>query len=190
MKYSFQKMIYQVQRITGEPNKRRFTNVWMLYQRFQLAFVSGNVYFYSLNHTILKKKMIITCLLLTFTGMAYAQQADYRVVFDMSTRDSVSQQALVRELELIKKYNPAAKLEVVVYGQGLPMVLKNRTKYGDAIKRILEDKNTEFKVCAFTLQRFEVKEADLLPGVQVVNDGIYEIITKQREGWGYIKVAH
>lgn len=138
----------------------------------------------------MKKIMITACLLLMFGCLAHAQQPDYRVVFDMSTRDSISQQALVRELELIKKYNPAAKLEVVVYGQGLPMVLRNRTKYGDAIKRILEDKNTEFKVCAFTLQRFEVKEADLLPGVKVVNDGIYEIISKQREGWGYIKVAH
>ncbi len=134
--------------------------------------------------------MITACLLVVFACTGLAQQADYRVVFDMSTRDSVSQQALVRELELIRKYNPAAKLQVVVYGQGLPMVLKNRTKYGDAIKRILEDKNTEIKVCAFTLQRFEVKEADLLPGVKVVYDGIYEIITKQREGWGYIKVAH
>jgi intracellular sulfur oxidation DsrE/DsrF family protein len=30
----------------------------------------------------------------------------------------------------------------------------------------------------------------LVPGVQTVPDGIYEIITKQREGWGYIKVSH
>jgi intracellular sulfur oxidation DsrE/DsrF family protein len=29
----------------------------------------------------------------------------------------------------------------------------------------------------------------LLPGIHVVPDGIYEIITKQREGWGYIKAA-
>ena len=138
----------------------------------------------------MKKITFTACLAMLLSCLAYAQQPDYKVVFDMSTRDSVSQQALVRELELIKKYNPDSKLQVVVYGQGLPMVLKDRTKYGDAIKRILEDKHIEFKVCAFTLQRFQVKESDLLPGIKVVNDGIYEIITKQREGWGYIKVAH
>lgn len=135
-------------------------------------------------------KMISLCFLLLITCMANAQQADYRVVFDMSTRDSVSQQALVREVELIKKYNPAAKLIVVVYGQGLPMVLKDRSKYSDAIIRLLKDKDTEFKVCAFTLQRFGVDESHLFAGIKVVPDGIYEIIRKQREGWGYIKVAH
>ena len=30
----------------------------------------------------------------------------------------------------------------------------------------------------------------LVSGVQTVPDGIYEIISKQREGWGYIKVSH
>lgn len=134
--------------------------------------------------------MISVCFLLLFTCVAHAQQADYRVVFDMSTRDSVSQQALVREVELIKKYNPAAKLLVVVYGQGLPMVLKDRSKYSDAILRLLKDKDTEFKVCSFTLQRFGVDESHLFAGIKVVPDGIYEIISRQREGWGYIKVAH
>ncbi len=136
------------------------------------------------------KKMISFCFLLLFTCVALAQQADYRVVFDMSTRDSISQQALVREVALIKKYNPAAKLQVVVYGQGLPLVLKDRSKHSDAIKSLLVDKDTEFKVCAFTLQRFGVDESKLIPGIKVVPDGIYEIISRQREGWGYIKVAH
>jgi intracellular sulfur oxidation DsrE/DsrF family protein len=30
----------------------------------------------------------------------------------------------------------------------------------------------------------------LIPGVVMVPDGIYEVISKQREGWGYIKVAN
>ena len=30
----------------------------------------------------------------------------------------------------------------------------------------------------------------LLPGVQTVPDGIYEIVSKQQEHWGYIKVMH
>jgi intracellular sulfur oxidation DsrE/DsrF family protein len=130
------------------------------------------------------------CIFLIAGNFAYAQQADYKVLFDMSTRDSVSQQALVREVELIRKHNPDAKIEVVIYGQALPLVLKDRSKHAVLINSLLQNKNTEFKVCAFTMQRFEVDESKLLPGVQVVPDGIYEIISKQREGWGYIKVAH
>jgi hypothetical protein len=34
-----------------------------------------------------------------------------------------------------------------------------------------------------------VDKSQLIPGVQTVPDGIYEIIQKQHEGWGYIKAA-
>jgi intracellular sulfur oxidation DsrE/DsrF family protein len=138
----------------------------------------------------MKRKLMILPMFLIAACLAYGQQADYKVLFDMSTRDSVSQQAVVREVELIRKHNPDAKIEVVIYGQGLPLVLKDRSKHAVLINSLLQNKNTEFKVCAFTMQRFEVDESKLLPGVQVVPDGIYEIISKQREGWGYIKVAH
>lgn len=135
----------------------------------------------------------IKCLLAFFfiaTNSLFAQQPDYRVVFDMSTRDSISQQAVIREVALITRENPAAKLEVVVYGQALNMVTKARSNQAEDIQRLAANPNVSFKVCAFTLKRYNVTEGDLLPGVQVVPDGIYEIITKQREGWGYIKVAH
>lgn len=135
----------------------------------------------------------IKCLLALFfiaTNSLFAQQPDYRVVFDMSTRDSISQQAVIREVALITRENPAAKLEVVVYGQALNMVTRARSNQAEDIQRLAANPNVSFKVCAFTLKRYNVTEGDLLPGVQAVPDGIYEIITKQREGWGYIKVAH
>ena len=56
--------------------------------------------------TFMKKHFIVVTFLVLLTLGLSAQQKDYRVVFDMSTRDSVSQQALIRELELIRKENP------------------------------------------------------------------------------------
>jgi intracellular sulfur oxidation DsrE/DsrF family protein len=137
----------------------------------------------------MKKIRLCTFFLLTFHFLL-AQQPDYRVVFDMSTKDSISQQALIREATLIVKENPEAKLEVVIYGQGLPLVTKAQSGQAKPIQDLMAGKNVTFKVCAFTMKRGNLVEADLLPGVQVVPDGIYEIISKQHEGWGYIKVAH
>jgi intracellular sulfur oxidation DsrE/DsrF family protein len=136
------------------------------------------------------KKIILSMVSLLAAHLLLAQQPDYRVVFDMSTRDSISQQALIREATLITKENPAAKLEVVIYGQGLPLVIKAQSSQAKAIQDLMARKNVSFKVCAFTMKRSNLTEPDLLPGVQVVSDGIYEIISKQHEGWGYIKVAH
>ncbi|MDB5276708.1 MAG: hypothetical protein JWR61_1663 [Ferruginibacter sp.] len=137
----------------------------------------------------MKKIRLCTLFLLTFHFLL-AQQPDYRVVFDMSTKDSISQQALIREATLIVKENPAAKLEVVIYGQGLPLVTKAQSGQAKPIQDLMAGKNVTFKVCAFTMKRNGISEQDLLPGVQVVPDGIYEIVSKQHEGWGYIKVAH
>jgi uncharacterized protein len=38
------------------------------------------------------------------------------------------------------------------------------------------------------MKRHNVDKTQLLPGVEVVPDAIFEIVTKQSEGWGYIKV--
>jgi hypothetical protein len=136
------------------------------------------------------KKITLPIFFLLTAHLLLAQQADYKVVFDMSSRDSINQQSLIREASLIIKENPAAMLEVVIYGQGIPLVTKSQTTQTKAIQDLMAGKNVSFKVCAFTMKRSNLTEADLLQGVQVVPDGIYEIISKQREGWGYIKGAH
>jgi intracellular sulfur oxidation DsrE/DsrF family protein len=39
------------------------------------------------------------------------------------------------------------------------------------------------------MQRYNIDKSQLIAGVETVPDGIYEIITKQKQGWGYIKVS-
>ena len=118
-----------------------------------------------------------------------AQQPDYHVVFDITSKDTNAHKTVIRQAGAINKANPDAKLEVVLYGQSLDMVLKEKSVVADDVQKLASTKNVSFKVCAVTLKRYNVDVNQLLPGVATVPDGIYEIITKQREGWGYIKVA-
>ena len=136
------------------------------------------------------KKIILISAVLFLNYCSQAQLKDYRVVFDMSSGNSVSQQALVREVDIIKNSSPEAKIEVVVYGKGLSLIVKDKSMHTEAIQKLLAMKDVSFKVCAITLQRNKVDKSQLIPGVEPVPDGIYELISKQREGWGYIKVAH
>ena len=136
------------------------------------------------------KKNLLVLLLLFFNYYSQAQVKDYKVVFDISSGDSVSQQAVVREVDIIKNASPDAKLEVVIYGQALSLALKDKSAYPVAIQKLLAMKDVSFRVCAITMKRNNVDKTQLLPGIETVPDGIYEIISKQREGWGYIKVAH
>jgi uncharacterized protein len=137
----------------------------------------------------MKKIIWLACILLISYTMQ-AQNPDYRVVFDMTSKDSINQQSVVRQVSLISKGNANAKLEVVIYGQGLDLVVKGKSAQETAITQLLTDKNVSFKVCEMTMKRHNIDKSQLIPGVEIVSDGIYEIITKQKEGWGYIKVAH
>ena len=135
------------------------------------------------------KKMILFSGVMMITSIVTAQNVDYRVVFDMTSRDTMNQQAVVRELNLIRAGNPDAKLEVVMYGQGIDLAIKDRTSQQANVQKLLNDKGISFKICEIAMKRNNIDRSQLIPGVEVVPDGIYEIISKQREGWGYIKVA-
>ncbi|MBC9930584.1 DsrE family protein [Chitinophaga qingshengii] len=136
------------------------------------------------------KKLFIFLSLLLGSITCFAQ-ADYKVIFDITSKTPEAQQTVIRQVNGIIKENPNAQLEVAVYGDALDMVLKDKSTVAPALSELISGhKNVSFKVCGATMKRNNKTSAELIPGVQVVPDAIYEIITKQREGWGYIKVAH
>jgi uncharacterized protein len=138
----------------------------------------------------MRKYSLCICTMMFISLFVHAQTNNYKVVFDMSSRDSINQQAIVREIGLITGASPEAKLEVVIYGQGLELAIKNRSSQQPAVEKIIASNKASFKVCAMTMKRNNIDSTELVPGVQIVPDGIYEIISKQQAGWGYIKVGH
>jgi len=119
-----------------------------------------------------------------------AQTTDYKVVFDLTSKDSLDQKAVMRWLNEVTTLSPEAKLEVVMYGQGVHMVVKGKSPVEDAITKLSSNKNISFKVCAIALRNQNIDKSQLMPGIEIVPDGIYEIISKQKQGWGYIKAMH
>ena len=138
----------------------------------------------------MKKNFLCIYSLMFMSLFVHAQTNNYKVVFDMSSRDSINQQAIVREIGLITGASPDAKLEVVIYGQGLELAVKNRSSQQTAVEKIIASNKASFKVCAMTMKRNNIDSTQIVPGVEIVPDGIYEIISKQQAGWGYIKVGH
>ena len=117
-------------------------------------------------------------------------QPNYKVVFDLTSKDSNDQKAVIRWLNEVSKAEPTSQMEVVMYGQGLDLVTKGKSAASDDVVKLAANKNIAFKVCRVAMKAHNLTENDLLQGVQTVPDGIYEVISKQREGWGYIKVKN
>jgi uncharacterized protein len=137
----------------------------------------------------MKKFFLFTIVLLSATLLLHAQK-DYKVVLDLTSGDSLSQQTAVRWVSEIIKAEPTAQVEVVMFGKGLPLAIKEKSAVADQVASLAANINVAFKVCAVAMASQKLDKSQLLPGVQTVPDGIYEVISKEREGWGYIKVAH
>jgi intracellular sulfur oxidation DsrE/DsrF family protein len=121
--------------------------------------------------------------------LTMAQTAAYRVIFDITSGDTAAHKTVIRQIRGISQSRPDAQLEVAIYSDALGMVMKDKSIIADAIQELSSNKKASFKVCAATMKRNNVDKSQLIAGVDIVPDAIYEIVTKQHEGWGYIKVA-
>jgi uncharacterized protein len=138
----------------------------------------------------MKHTLSILSLLLLICGLVNAQALEYRVVFDLTSKDSMEQKSVMRWVKEIRATHPDAQLEVVMYGKGFEMVMPERSSVAADVKAALKNPNTSFAVCEVAMKNNNVTMNQLFPGIKTVPDGIYEIISKQHEGWGYIKVMH
>jgi uncharacterized protein len=114
---------------------------------------------------------------------------DYKVVFDLTSKDTMAHQSVLRMVNLIAKEAPDAQLEVVFYGQSLDMVRNDRSSVAGELAKLANNNNVSFVACEAAMKRHNIDKSQLLPGVKTVPDGVYEIVSRQRQGWGYIKVA-
>jgi intracellular sulfur oxidation DsrE/DsrF family protein len=136
------------------------------------------------------RKIFLSAVVLLLCSVALLAQKDYKVVFDLTSGDSLSQQTAIRWANEVAKADPNAQVEVVMFGKGTALAVKDKSAVSDGVAGLVGNKNVSFKICAVAMQNQKIDKSQLLPGIQIVPDGIYEIISKQREGWGYIKVAH
>lgn len=144
----------------------------------------------SLNIQLNNMKYLIALILIIFSLEALGQTKPVRIVFDVTSKDTVTHQSVLRHVEGMAKAYPDALLEVVIYGGAWPMAVREKSSTAHAMEQLSKNKNVAFKICGITMERYHVGASDLVGGVQVVPDAIMEIVSRQSEGWGYIKESH
>ena len=133
------------------------------------------------------KKIIIILLLLA--NSVFAQKAPYKVVIDVTSSDTILHKMVTRWVNEILAADANAEVEVVFYAKSLDMITKDKSIVSDNVIKLTAMKNVAFRVCEVAMKNNNVERSQLLEGVGTVPDGIYEIISKQHDGWGYIKAA-
>ena len=140
--------------------------------------------------SIMKRFLIITTLFLIGSTSLFSQAKPYNVVFDLTTGDTATHQRVIRWINSIVVSHPDAKISVVFYGKALPMVETQHSSVSADVKKLAAGKNVVFTVCEQAMKIHNIEKSMLVPGVKTVPDAIYELISKQAEGYGYIKVTN
>ena len=138
----------------------------------------------------MKKISLIATFFLGITMQSLAQQKPYNIVFDLTTSDTATHQRVIRWINGILTAHPDAKIEVVFYGKALDMVVKDKSTVAGDVMKLGTDKKVTFVACEHAMKVFNISKDQLLNGVTTVPDALYELVIKQAEGYGYIKVTN
>ncbi len=149
-----------------------------------------------LNSKLIPMKFLITLFILFGTVALKAQDPQvvvdnkvHKMVMQFTVGDSTEQAAIVTQVGNVLAAWPKAQIEVVCHSSGLNVITTSKTKVAKGIAD-LSAKGVVFAACNNTMRRLKLSKADLLPTAIVVPSAFVEIVTKQEEGWAYLKGAH
>lgn len=79
-------------------------------------------------------------------------------------------------------------IEVLAHGPGVEMFMTEKATQQEAIQN-LKSKGVHFVICENTLTQKSISKEQLLPDLEYVKFGLVEVITKQEQGWTYLKAG-
>ena len=112
---------------------------------------------------------------------------EHKVVVQLTNNDTLVQKSMIRQLNNILNAFEKIKIEVVVHGPGIELLL-NKSPLKNNVA-LLNQKGVAFLACQNTLNEKKIDRSELLPLCTVVPSGIAHIIVRQSEGWSYIKAG-
>lgn len=110
----------------------------------------------------------------------------HKIVFQLTTDDTLAHRSLMKQLNNITTVAPDTRIEVVCHGPGLNMLVSGKTTVQQKIMQ-MKNKGIAFVACEFSMSERKVTKENIIAEANFVKAGIIEIVTKQEEGWSYIK---
>lgn len=138
----------------------------------------------------MKRIIFIVVSLISVAGSLFSQTKPYNIVFDLTTSDTATHQRVIRWSKAILESHPDAKVEIVFYGRALDMIVKDKSTVAADVIKLATEKKVTFAACEHAMQVFNISKSQLLNGVTTVPDALYELVIKQADGYGYIKVTN
>jgi intracellular sulfur oxidation DsrE/DsrF family protein len=142
----------------------------------------------------MKKVMfLLVALMVTMVSAVQAQNAGdanlskpHKIIFQLTTADSLSHKALMKQLNNITSVSPETKVEVVCHGPGLNMLMTGKTTVHEKIQAMTK-RGVVFVACEFSMTERNVTKEQIIAESVYTKAGILYIVSKMEEGYNYIK---
>lgn len=120
-------------------------------------------------------------------GAADPAAKPMRVVMQISENQPAVWNLALNNIRNVQKELGAKNIEVevVAYGPGLGM-LRDDATVANRVQEALAT-GVRFVACRNTMENQKITEAQMLPGISYAKAGVIEIITKQMEGYAYLR---
>ena len=123
------------------------------------------------------------------TEISGSKTAQHRVIMQLVSGDTLAHKALISQLKNLKEvWADSIEIEVLIQGPALDMIIADKTTQQEGISK-MKQKGVRFIACEFSMRQRKVTKEELLKDVESVNYGLVEIITKQEQGWSYLKAG-
>jgi len=139
---------------------------------------------------IFNKAFLIVALVIFSATLTNAQTKNkelQKVVIQLSSNDTLVHRSLIKQLHNIQKAFKKVTIEVVTHGPGIEFLSK-QSPFRNSIE-VLNRSGIAFLVCQNTLNEKKVSPQELLPLIKIIPSGLAHVITRQSEGWSYIKAG-
>jgi hypothetical protein len=145
--------------------------------------------------TLIIKKVTLVIIVTLLSTAIFSQansdnlKPEHKIIFQLTSNDTIVHKQLIKQFNNILSVSPSTKIELVCHGAGIDMLIVGKTIVEDKMK-LLADKGVVFNACDFSIKERKIDRSKISSVSGFVPAGIIEIVTKQEQGWSYIKAGN
>jgi len=138
----------------------------------------------------MKKAIVLLILAVSITATAAAQKKTHKVVFEITSADTADHRTVLRQINNVLRDVPGTKVELVCHGPAIWMLVKEKTVLATDMDELKSKFGVSFAACNNSMKKNNIDKSQLAGVSNVVPNGVMEVVTKEEEGWSYIKAGH
>jgi intracellular sulfur oxidation DsrE/DsrF family protein len=136
----------------------------------------------------------ILALFLSFSTDSVAQNQvtkspEHKIIFQLTSGDTTAHKQLMKQFNNILSVSPSTQIELVCHGAGMDLLISGKTLVEEKINA-LANRGVVFNACEFSIKERKIDRNTILKVAGYVPAGIIEIVSKQEQGWSYIKAGN